>query len=85
MYDSMMAGIPIVCAFDAPDTLVKQYECGFQCDPKDRNAVKESIIRIYNMSETERMEMGNRGKKAVLDHFTYRRLAEDFVSIMEEH
>lgn len=85
MYDSMMAGIPIVCAFDAPYTLVKQYECGYQCDPKDRNAVKDSIRRIYNMSETERMEMGNRGKKAVLDHFTYRRLADDFVSIMEEH
>ena len=84
MYDSMMAGIPIICAFDAPDTLVRQYECGYQCDPNDRRAVTDSIRRLYGMSEAERTEMGNRGKKAVLDHYTYKRLAEDFLKIMEE-
>lgn len=84
MYDSMMAGIPIICAFDAPDTLVRQYECGYQCDPNDRRAVMDSIQRLYSMSEAERTEMGNRGKKAVLDHYTYKRLAEVFLTIMEE-
>lgn len=84
MYDSMMAGIPIICAFDAPDTLVKQYKCGFQCNPLNKNEIVEAINELYHMSLDQRKELGNRGKQAVMNHFTYEKLANDFVRIMEE-
>lgn len=80
MYDSMMAGLPIICAFDAPDTLVKQYECGFQCAPSDQKTVVSAINRIANMTKIERKEMGLRGKRAVSSFFTYKHLAELFLS-----
>ncbi|MBQ3831311.1 MAG: glycosyltransferase family 4 protein [Spirochaetales bacterium] len=82
MYDSMMAGIPIVCAFDAPDTLVKEYNCGFQCSPANKNEVKKAILTIAHMSEEERKEMGKRGKKAVESHFTYEKIAKEFETLM---
>ncbi len=80
MYDSMMGGIPVVCAFNAPDTLVREYDCGFQCDPDDEEAVAEAILSIKNMSEEERKKMGENGHKAILDKYTYKKLAEAFIN-----
>ena len=81
MYDSMMAGIPIVCAFDAPDTLVRIYDCGIQCDPNNISEVAEAIRTIRNMPAEEKERLGQNARSAVLEHFTYRHLAEDFVRL----
>lgn len=88
MYDSMMAGLPIICAFDAPDTLVKKYECGFQCNPADVNEVVKSITELEEMTPEMRKKMGQNGKEAILSNFTYKKLAKTFldnVLIMENH
>ncbi len=79
MYDSMMAAKPVICAYDAPDTLVRIYDCGYQCDPSNKEEVVGAITKLEAMSQQERDEMGNRGKKAILSHFTYKQLAEDFI------
>lgn len=79
MYDSMMAAKPVICAFDAPDTLVRIYDCGYQCDPSNKEEVVEAITKLETMDPKDREEMGNRGKKAILSHFTYKQLAEDFI------
>lgn len=84
MYDSMMAGLPIVCAFDAPDTLVREFDCGYQCNPQNKSEVKNAIMKIVNMPIEKRLEMGKRGKEAVLSYFTYYKLAKQFEAIMEE-
>ena len=80
MYDSMMAGVPIVCAFDAPKTLVSIYKCGIECDPSDIDQVIRAIQTIKGLSPDERKQMGQNGVKAILDHFTYKHLAEDFLN-----
>ena len=80
MYDSMMAGIPIVCAFEAPKTLVSIYRCGIECDPADTEQVVEAILQIKELSPGERQQMGQNGVNAVLEHFTYRHLAEEFIN-----
>lgn len=85
MYDSMMAGIPIICAFDAPDTLVKVFKCGYQYSPENKSAIIESINELYNMPLAERNIMGERGKKAIIEQFTYKKLAYKFEKIMERN
>ena len=84
MYDSMMAGIPVICAFDAPDTLVRKYKCGYQCDPSKKAEVITSIQILCSLSEKERKQMGENGKKAILQHFTYRQLARQFLDNIKE-
>ena len=78
MYDSMMAGLPIVCAYDTPDTLVKRFECGYQCNPENKDEVVKAISNIRDMNEKDRKDMGNKGKNAALHFFTYRRIASKF-------
>ena len=79
MYDSMMAGIPIVCAFDAPDTLVKIYDCGVQCSSAKTEDVVDAIKKLKDMTSDERNRIGNNGRNAVLQHFTYKQLAKEFL------
>ena len=80
MYDSMMAGIPVICAFDAPDTLVKKYNCGYQCAPENVGEIMKHINELKNMSKKERREIGERGQDAILKHYTFSQLAEEFVN-----
>ena len=80
MYDSMMGGLPVVLAFSAPDTPVRQFDCGFQCDPEDEGAVADAIRSIKAASREEREKLGENGRKAILENFTYKKLAEQFIN-----
>lgn len=82
MYDSMMSGLPIVCAFDAPDTLVRIHNCGYQCSPQNPDEVVEAILKIYRMPANERNELRKNGREAVLRNYTYEKLAEKFFKLM---
>ena len=84
IFDTMMAGVPLVCSFDAPDMLVEQYRCGIGCSPGDPASVTGAIRRIRNMSPEERRAMGERGHNAVLERFTYRKLASQFLDVMKK-
>ena len=77
MYDSMMAAVPIVCAFDAPDTLVKTYNCGYQCGASEEETVA-AIKKMIALPSEERKRLGQNGRRAVLEHFTYEKLAKQF-------
>ena len=85
MYDSMMAGIPVVCAFDAPDTLIRQTGCGFQCSPANPANAADAVCTLAAMDPKARKEMGLRGKRAVTERFTYRMLAREFLEQVKEH
>ena len=75
-----MAGIPIVCAFDAPKTLVSTFNCGIECDPAHVDEVVQAIRKIRTMEADDRINMGINGKNAVIQNFTYERLAGKFAS-----
>ena len=78
MYDSMMAGVPVICAFSAPQTLVSIYKCGIDCDPSRPEEVLAAIRSIRALSPEERQRMGQRGTEAILENFTYVHLAQRF-------
>ena len=80
----MMAGVPVICAYDAPDTLIKQYNCGYQCDPGNPHEVANRIISLSEMSKQELREMGLRGKEAIIRNYTYAKLAAQFMNVMTD-
>lgn len=82
MYDSMMAGVPVICAFDTPDTLIRIYDCGFQCDPSNDEEIIEAIRHLRDMPESERRSLGENGRKAIINNYTYKHLAQSFYDIM---
>lgn len=81
LFDSMMSGKPILYAVDAPNNYINEFKCGISVKAEDSNALLNGIEKLINLTVTERQEMGSNGRKAVIDYFTYERLAEKFVSV----
>ena len=78
MFDSMMTGRPILYAIDAPNNYIEEYNCGICCEPENTDALIAGIEALRCMTEDQRDELGMNGRRAVLEHFTYKTIAEQF-------
>ncbi|RKM57897.1 glycosyltransferase WbuB [Butyrivibrio sp. CB08] len=84
MYDSMMAGKPIICAISAPKTLVDEYNCGEQISDVSPFEIAKSVERFARMSEGDRQKIGINGRNAVKKNYTYKKLAECFIQRIDK-
>lgn len=84
LFDSMMSEKPILYAVDAPNNYIQEFDCGVSVLPENTDALVCGIQKLLLMSTEERQKMGERGKQAVLTHFTYDILAKKFESLFEE-
>ena len=48
---------------------------------EDPDALAEGIDKLINMTPEQRRELGENGRKAVLENFTYKKLAEQFAKL----
>ena len=78
LFDSMMSGKPILYAVEAPNNFVKDYNCGISVDAENTEALAMGLQKMISLSDSERDEMGENGKNAVLNYFVYDKLAKDF-------
>lgn len=78
MYDSMMAGKPIVAAINVKDCEVNLYNCGIMTKADDPEAISTSINKIKKLNIEERQRLGRNGQEAVLARFNWRKLAKQF-------
>lgn len=84
LFDSMMSGKPILYAVEAPNNFIKDYRCGISVEAEDADALAVGLKDMLSLSEEKRAQMGKNGREAVLENFTYEKLAKQFVEIMEE-
>lgn len=83
MFDSMMAGKPIICAMTTPKTYIEEYDCGIKVDSGDIQGCVSAILKIKSMNEDDRKKMGENGIKACHKRFFYDNLANIFITTME--
>ena len=83
-YDAMMSGQPLIYANPAPNNYVLEFDCGFNAKAEDSNDLARAIREFARTSEDELKALGDRAQKAVLDHFEYEGLSNDFLSVMYE-
>lgn len=79
LMDYMMAAKPIIHAVEAANDLVNEAQCGLSVLPEDPTAIARAVKELMAMSEEQRMEMGLRGRKYVMENHDYRRLARLFL------
>lgn len=84
MFDSMRAGKPSICALPLKRSYIKDYHCGICANPDDIEEILHVIQKIKNMDNDEREDMGKRGKKAAMEIFNYRSLADRFLTEMSK-
>lgn len=84
LFDSMMAGKPILYAVDSPDNCIERYQCGYTVDPEQPQQYVDALEQIITLDKEKRQHMGQNGRQAVLEHFEYSMLANDFLNIMKK-
>lgn len=83
LFDAMMSGKLILYAVNAPNNYIEDYQCGVSVIPEDKEALICGINKIMEMSEERRAQLGINGQNAVLEHFEYSMLANEFLKIMK--
>ena len=80
LFDAMMGSKPILYAVDAPNNYVKEYNCGISVPAENVNELKNGLESLMQMDEAERIALGQNGRNAILESFTYPKLAEKFLN-----
>jgi glycosyltransferase involved in cell wall biosynthesis len=84
LFDYMYSGKPILYAIDSgKNNIVKLSNCGISVEAQNPRAIADGILSLYNMNKEDRKKLGQNGKKYVLEHFTYEKLARKYMKLFE--
>jgi glycosyltransferase involved in cell wall biosynthesis len=83
LFAFMAAGRPVVFACRSPYDPIRQARAGITVAPEDPRAMAEAMIRLRNLPEPQRADMGRRGRRFVLEHHDLSKVAERLASFLE--
>lgn len=76
--DYMLSGRPIVVSYTGYVSMINEAECGVVVPAEDVEALKVALQNYLFMSEAELDEMGQRGKKYIMENRTFDKLAMEY-------
>ena len=76
----MLAGKPIIGAFNGYRTLINESGCGVFVDCDDYEAVAQEALKYSRMQPEVLEEIGKRGKKWIIENRTFDKVAEIYES-----
>jgi glycosyltransferase involved in cell wall biosynthesis len=79
LFDYMLAGKPILQASDAGNDIVTEAKCGFTVEPENPTAFAEAVSRLRALSAEERRQLGDNGRRFVVENHDYGVLARRFL------
>lgn len=83
LMDYMMAAKPVIYAIQAGNDMVADSGCGISIPPENPTELAKAVLKLMNLPEKDRNEMGQRGKAYVLANHDYRILAKQFIEALE--
>lgn len=81
--DYMFAGKPMLVSFKGFKSMINEAKNGYFVQPENEEELMDKIIELYHLSNTELQEMGERGKKWLLENRTFTKLAKKYLNIIE--
>ena len=80
----MLSAKPIVHAFqNNSNNLIKEADCGLCVSPDSTDDLTKAIITLKNMTPETRKEIGERGRKHVIENYDYDVLADKFLEVIK--
>lgn len=79
LYEYMMAGVPILHAVEAANDPVQDAGCGLSMAPENPGALCEGILALAALPPEQRRQMGERGRRFVMDRHVIGVLAQQFM------
>lgn len=83
IFDSMMAGKPLLYAVDAPNNFAEEYHCGIAVSAENQSDICNGLNQLLSLNDNDLCILGQNGKKAVLEQFTYNKLAKTFLKSID--
>ena len=80
--DYMLSGKPIVASYSGYESMINEANCGTYVAANNIHALRNEIIRYYDLSEIELKETGLRGREWLLNNRSYSILAKAYSEIM---
>ena len=81
----LATGKPIVMGVSGDaSNLIFESDAGVVCEPNNANSLSDAIIKIATMSESQRIEMGERGKSFYYEKLSVDKGVDRFISIFEK-
>lgn len=84
LYDYMAAGRVIVFATNVRNNPVKDANAGFTVLPDDAEALKNTLIKVYRMSQAERNRIGKQSRAYVKKYYTIEVLTDKLESVLQK-
>lgn len=84
LYDYMASGRVIIFAGNSKNNPIKEAKAGYSILPNDINKLEETILEIYNISEEERIKIGQRIRTFVEKNYSIEVLVNKFESLLKK-
>ncbi len=84
LIDYMMSAKPIIQAIDAGNDMVSEADCGISIEPENPQLLANAVDTLLSKNSDELQIMGANGHQFAVHNHTYEKLAEEFLSVMEE-
>ena len=79
LFDYMYSTKVIVYAIDlGKNNIINVSKCGVTVEAENLETIKQGILKLYYMNRNERKKLEENGRKYVLKHFTYKKLAKKY-------
>lgn len=82
MFDYLCAGKPIVFACKAYNDIVAQAQAGISVPPEKPDLLARAMIKLYNIPEQQRREMGANGRRYAEQYHDIAKLATQLMAIV---
>ncbi|MGM9978902.1 MAG: glycosyltransferase family 4 protein [Clostridium sp.] len=80
----MAAGKPIIGALSGEgNRIINESKCGLTCEAEDYKGLCENVLKLYNMSDNERENIGKKGKKFFENNFSRNKLLNKLDEILK--
>ena len=84
IFESMEAAIPVILAkVPLYESMVEKYHCGICCDPHNVQEIRNAVNYLLTHKK-EAYEMGQNGRRAVLEEFSWDIIKKDYLEIIKE-
>ena len=82
LIDYMLAGKPVLASYSGFPSMIDEAGCGSFVPAEDVPALVGEVRRYAAMSAEERRDVGRRGRSWILEHRSFRSLAESYEPIL---
>jgi len=82
-FDYLASVKPVVMAGNPQNNIVVEANAGIAVEPENPEALAEAIIKIYELSEEERIELGKNGRRYVEKYYDIKVLADKLEALLD--